>query len=176
MSHPRNFSVGLLGGKGEAATTSLKTSSEPRPFRGACRSERAVRRPRCPSCGWLGCFGVMTTTMTAFGEFAGDETGAVSIDWVAITAGLLLLGIAVIYSIFGNGVSPMVGQMNIVASTGGNVPEAGKGRFQTDGRLIMADGSGKYTAHAYGSYKIFGSYYVKTSTGERIAHVNDVDW
>ena len=41
-----------------------------------------------------------------------DETGAVTIDWVAITAGILLLGIIVVYAIFNNGVVALVGGIN----------------------------------------------------------------
>ncbi len=36
-----------------------------------------------------------------------DESGAVTVDWVALTAGILLLGIAVVYAIFSNGVAPL---------------------------------------------------------------------
>ena len=37
-----------------------------------------------------------------------DESGAVTVDWVALTAGILLLGIAVVYAIFREGVAPLV--------------------------------------------------------------------
>lgn len=37
-----------------------------------------------------------------------DERAAVTVDWVALTAGILLLGIMVIYAIFNNGVSSLV--------------------------------------------------------------------
>jgi Flp pilus assembly pilin Flp len=50
--------------------------------------------------------------MTIFTNFLRDESGAVTIDWVALTAGILLLGIAVVYGIFSNGVDPLVGQIN----------------------------------------------------------------
>ncbi len=49
------------------------------------------------------------TTMTAFLR---DEAGAVTIDWVALTAGVLLLGIAVVYTIFEVGIDPVVGGIN----------------------------------------------------------------
>jgi len=41
-----------------------------------------------------------------------DEAGAVTIDWVGLTAGLLLLGIMVVHSIFNNGVSTLVSKVN----------------------------------------------------------------
>ncbi len=46
--------------------------------------------------------------MTKFTKFLSDDAGAVTIDWVALTAGILLLGIMVVYAIFNNGVSSLV--------------------------------------------------------------------
>jgi Flp pilus assembly pilin Flp len=50
--------------------------------------------------------------MTMFTKFLRDEAGAVTIDWVALTAGILLLGIAVVYGIFNNGVDTLMGEIN----------------------------------------------------------------
>ena len=50
--------------------------------------------------------------MTKFYNFIRDEDGAVTIDWVALTAGILLLGIAVVYGIFNNGVSELMASIN----------------------------------------------------------------
>ncbi len=50
--------------------------------------------------------------MTNFTKFLGDDAGAVTIDWVALTAGVLLLGIMVVYAIFNNGVSSLVSNVN----------------------------------------------------------------
>ncbi len=50
--------------------------------------------------------------MTNFTKFLSDDTGAVTIDWVALTAGILLLGIMVVYAIFNNGVSSLVSNVN----------------------------------------------------------------
>ncbi len=50
--------------------------------------------------------------MTKFNIFVSDDTGAVTIDWVALTAGILLLGIMVIYAIFNGGVSKLVSNIN----------------------------------------------------------------
>lgn len=44
--------------------------------------------------------------------FGRDRRGAVTIDWVALTAGILLLGIMVVYAIFNEGVSGLVGSIN----------------------------------------------------------------
>lgn len=62
--------------------------------------------------------------MTYFAKFLRDDAGAVTIDWVALTAGILLLGIAVVYGIFNGGVGALVTQINsnldgaITVSTG----------------------------------------------------------
>ncbi len=50
--------------------------------------------------------------MTKFTKFLSDDAGAVTIDWVALTAGILLLGIMVVYAIFNNGVSALVSNVN----------------------------------------------------------------
>jgi len=44
--------------------------------------------------------------------FRSDDTAAVTIDWVAVTSGILLLGIMVVYSIFNVGVSSLTGNLN----------------------------------------------------------------
>ena len=45
-------------------------------------------------------------------KFINDESGAVTIDWVALTAGILLLGIAVVYGIFNSGVTNLATAIN----------------------------------------------------------------
>ncbi len=50
--------------------------------------------------------------MTKFTKFLSDDAGAVTIDWVALTAGILLLGIVVVYAIFDNGVKDLVSNVN----------------------------------------------------------------
>ena len=49
--------------------------------------------------------------------FRSDVIGAVTIDWVALTAGVLLLGIMVVYAIFNNGVSVLVSNVNSTLSS-----------------------------------------------------------
>ncbi len=49
-------------------------------------------------------------------EFLGDDAGAVTIDWVTITAFTLILGILAVYSIFNDGVALAVGDINTVAT------------------------------------------------------------
>ena len=50
--------------------------------------------------------------MDACVRFLRDDDGAVTIDWVALTSGVLLLGIMVVYAIFNNGVSSLVNSIN----------------------------------------------------------------
>lgn len=60
--------------------------------------------------------------MTKFYHFLSDDAGAVTIDWVALTAGVLLLGIMVVYAIFNGGVDPLVSNINSsLASAGSDV-------------------------------------------------------
>lgn len=46
--------------------------------------------------------------MTKPVTFMSDESGAVTIDWVTLTAGVLLVGIMAVYAIYQNGVSTLV--------------------------------------------------------------------
>ena len=55
--------------------------------------------------------------MTKFSQFLSDDAGAVTIDWVALTAGILLLGIMVVYAIFNNGVAGLVTSINSTLSS-----------------------------------------------------------
>jgi hypothetical protein len=45
-------------------------------------------------------------------SFGSNESGAVTVDWVALVAGILLLGIMVVYAIFNGGVSVLVSNVN----------------------------------------------------------------
>ena len=53
--------------------------------------------------------------MSMFGQyrrFLSDDRGAITVDWVALTAGVLLVGIMVVYAIANNGVSSLVSNVN----------------------------------------------------------------
>ncbi len=50
--------------------------------------------------------------MPKLGEFLRDDAGAVTIDWVALTAGTLLVGMAIVYVVFSDGVGPLITKMN----------------------------------------------------------------
>ena len=65
--------------------------------------------------------------MTALRSYLLDDSGAVTIDWVALTAGILLLAIALIYGIFSSGVSSLSKKINsnlINAGTGVDIGDA----------------------------------------------------
>ena len=60
--------------------------------------------------------------MTMIRSYLLDETGAVTIDWVALTAGILLLGITLVYAIFNNGVASLSSNINSnLTAAGANV-------------------------------------------------------
>lgn len=46
--------------------------------------------------------------MTRLRLLAADERGAITVDWVSVTAGILVAGIVVVYAIYNNGVSSLV--------------------------------------------------------------------
>ncbi len=50
--------------------------------------------------------------MTKFTEFFNDDAGAVTIDWITLTAGILLLGIMVVYAIYNGGLSNLTPNIN----------------------------------------------------------------
>ncbi|MEM7188800.1 MAG: hypothetical protein AAF439_04240 [Pseudomonadota bacterium] len=50
--------------------------------------------------------------MTIFNKFLRDESGAVTIDWVALTAGIMLLGITIVYALFNGGVGDLADSIN----------------------------------------------------------------
>ena len=50
--------------------------------------------------------------MTGFRKFLSDDAGAVTIDWVALTAGVLVAGIIVVYAIYNDGVSSLADNVN----------------------------------------------------------------
>ncbi|MHA1529912.1 MAG: hypothetical protein ACTSVG_12895 [Alphaproteobacteria bacterium] len=50
--------------------------------------------------------------MGSFTEFFSDDDGAVTIDWVALVSGVLLLGIMAVYAIFNGSVPGVVLNIN----------------------------------------------------------------
>lgn len=60
-----------------------------------------------------------------FNRFLTDDRGASTVDWVALTAGVLLVGIMVVYAIYNNGVSTLVVDVNNNLSTASIAPDIG---------------------------------------------------
>lgn len=50
--------------------------------------------------------------MFAISRFLDDDAGAITVDWVALTAGILLLGIVITFAIYNLGVKPMALTIN----------------------------------------------------------------
>ena len=46
--------------------------------------------------------------MNGFRKFLSDDAGAVTIDWVALTAGVLVVGFIAVYAIYNDGVISLV--------------------------------------------------------------------
>jgi len=80
--------------------------------------------------------------VTSFFKFLRDDVGAVTIDWVALTAGILLLGIMVVYAIFNGGVSSLVLEINeTLASLGTDTNVGVVPNLNDDGSpMLLADG------------------------------------
>ena len=70
--------------------------------------------------------------MTMFTKFLRDESGAVTIDWVALTAGIMLLGIVLVYAIFTNGVADLASVINSSLSNAGSTVELPTGTITAD--------------------------------------------
>ena len=46
--------------------------------------------------------------MIKFTKFLSDDAGAVTVDWIALTSGVLIVGVIVVYAIYNNGVASAV--------------------------------------------------------------------
>lgn len=49
---------------------------------------------------------------TGFAGFLREDSGAVTIDWVTLTAGILVAGMMAVFAIFGSGVSALTANVN----------------------------------------------------------------
>lgn len=60
--------------------------------------------------------------MAKLTEFFGDETGAITIDWIAISAIIVVLAVMVVYAIANGGMSELVpGYNNTFAGEPANI-------------------------------------------------------
>jgi len=67
--------------------------------------------------------------------FCSDDAGAVTIDWVALTSGILMLGILVVYAIFNVGVSPVIDDVNSILITSSDL-DVGAAPMLNDGGVV----------------------------------------
>ena len=72
-----------------------------------------------------------------FRNFLRDDAGAITIDWVALTAGILLMGIMVVYAIFNGGVGGLT--ENISATLAGIVTDVDTGASPDLNGSVVAD-------------------------------------
>ena len=57
--------------------------------------------------------------------FLRSERGAATLDWVAMTAGILVLGLALVYALFSGGVSSISRSINATLERSGTPIEVG---------------------------------------------------
>ncbi|MFQ5566479.1 MAG: hypothetical protein ACE5EU_08970 [Paracoccaceae bacterium] len=50
-------------------------------------------------------------------RFGSDDAGAITVSWVSLSSAILLGGLVVIYSIYGNGVSALATEVNSISTT-----------------------------------------------------------
>jgi uncharacterized membrane protein len=53
----------------------------------------------------------VTKIKTGLRRFAENESGAVTVDWVALTAGIIVVGLAIVWYIMDNGVDVLAGKI-----------------------------------------------------------------
>jgi hypothetical protein len=58
----------------------------------------------------------MVSDVIKLSRLLDDDAGAVTVDWVALTASILLLGLVAVFSIFTNGAAPLVSRTNSTLS------------------------------------------------------------
>lgn len=69
-------------------------------------------------------------------RFIADEDGAVTVDWVALTAAVVIIGIGVVYAVFSNGddgVAGLVTNLNDQLNVAGSNLEGSLGGLPTAG-------------------------------------------
>jgi hypothetical protein len=71
--------------------------------------------------------------MSGLRAFLREESGAVTIDWVALTGGILLLGLAIVYVVHEEGVDHQVGVINETLNNQGGFIDPGPKPFGVGG-------------------------------------------
>ena len=71
-------------------------------------------------------------------RFGADKSGAVTVDWVALTAAVVIIGIALVYSLFSNGDDGVAG---LVTNVNSQLGVAGSNLAGAVGALPTSGGS-----------------------------------
>lgn len=58
----------------------------------------------------------MRTFLNRFRLFVEDKSGAVTVDWVALTAAVVVIGIGLVYAVFGTGTDGVAGLVDNLTS------------------------------------------------------------
>ncbi|MGB0505166.1 MAG: hypothetical protein ACPGGK_03130 [Pikeienuella sp.] len=66
-------------------------------------------------------------------RFAKDTSGAVTVDWVALTAAVVIIGIGIVYSVFGTGTDGVNGLVTNLTS------QLGTAATNIDGHITAVD-------------------------------------
>ena len=78
----------------------------------------------------------MLTIVNLLRRFAADKRGAVTVDWVALTAAVVIIGIGIVYSVFGtgdDGVNGLVTNLTTeIGQAASNIDDAVDGALPTD--------------------------------------------
>lgn len=78
----------------------------------------------------------MLNLTKTFRSFVADKSGAVTVDWVALTAAVVIIGIGIVYTVFGSGsdgVSGLVTNLTSEMSTAANNLSGAVGALPTAG-------------------------------------------
>lgn len=74
----------------------------------------------------------MRTLINKFRSFAANESGAVTVDWVALTAAVVVIGIGLAYAVFGTGTDGVSGLVTNLTS------ELGQASTNIDGAVATS--------------------------------------
>lgn len=90
--------------------------------------------------------------MSGSWAFVRDHRGAVMLDWMGVTGGILALGLVLVYAIFSGGTGSSTGEANRIAAPESVRPESG-GALRLTERVGLPVGS--VAVHSDGSFTSF---------------------
>ena len=84
----------------------------------------------------------MRSFSTTLSRFARDKSGAVTVDWVALTAAIVVIGIALVYAIFGDDTSGFNGiAAQITTEASGLTSTIQSADIQSNAPSVLSSGS-----------------------------------